>query len=221
MVVYVMNRGPSPKGDDEDDSNEHTALEAPEQIEEGLLTPTSSAEQATATLTTPIDSLSVRPARSLPGSFPMQEPLSFDGTGGPDRSYYGTPPQYTDSFSQSILSTPVSADIISPHDISVFDYSAPTSFASSTPDQQRPGAPSQYDTWTPPFRQNIFSPIDYSASATHALHPPPSIPYHIPMAAPAQLHDMSHHHAPALGSALPFRTGSLGHPHGMPLSHPV
>ena len=218
-----MNRGPSPKGDDEDDSNEHTA---PEQIEEGLLTPTSSVGQAAATLTTPIDTMHVPSARSLPGSFSMQEPLTFDGTGRPDRSYYGTPPHYTDSFSQSILSTPVSAEIISPHDVSVFDYSASTPFASSTPEQQRPGAPGQYDTWTPSFRQNIFSPIDYNAPATtQALHPPPPISYHIPMTMPAQLHDLSRHAQHPLdsmgASALPFRTGSLGHPHGLPISHSV
>ncbi|KAJ5573878.1 uncharacterized protein N7459_008305 [Penicillium hispanicum] len=227
MVVYVMNRGPSPKGDDEDESNEPTSLEAPEHIEQGLLTPTSSVEQAAAPLTTPIDTMSVPSGRSLPGSFSIPEPISFDGTSRQDRGYYATPPHYTDSFSQPMLSTPVSAEMISPHDVSVFDYSAQTPFPTSTPDQQRSGAPSQYDAWTPTFRQNIFSPVDYSNSATtQALQPPPSMPYHIPMASPVQLQDMSHHHVhsplDSMGQrALPFRTGSLGHPHGLPLSHPV
>jgi hypothetical protein len=118
-----------------------------------------------------------------------------------------------------MLSTPVSAEMISPHEASVFDYPATNPFANSTPELQRTG---QYDSWTTPtFRQNIFSPIDYGTPGSgHAL-PLPAMPYQMPMASPAQLHDMSSHHAhtPMDQRALPFRTGSLGHPHGLPLSH--
>ena len=222
-----MNRGPSPKGDDEEDSNEQPAIEATEPSEQGLLTPPSSVEQITAPLTTPIDTMSLPSTRSLPGSFSVPESLGFDATSRQDRPYYATPPQYTDSFSQPMLSTPVSAEMISPHDVSVFDYSTQTPFHSSTPDQPRSTVPSHYETWAPTFRQNIFGPVDYSGPATtQAMHPPPPMPYHIPMASPAQLHDMSHHHAQSpvdsMGQrALPFRTGSLGHPHRMPLSHAV
>ncbi|OKP00905.1 hypothetical protein PENSUB_7486 [Penicillium subrubescens] len=223
IVVYVMNRGPSPKGDDEEESNETTTIssmptvEVPEPIEEGLLTPTSSIEQITAPLTTPIDTMAMVPTRSLPTSFSIPQPLSFDGP-RQDRSYYATPPHYTDSFSQPMLSAPVTAEMISPHDISVFDY--PTShFPTSTPDQK-------FDGWAPTFRQTLFSPVDYNApSVTHGL-PQPGMQYHMPMASPAQLHDMSHPHAhspmDAMSQrALPFRTGSLGHPHELPLSHPA
>ncbi|KAJ5104845.1 hypothetical protein NUU61_002192 [Penicillium alfredii] len=227
MVVYVMNRGPSPKGDeDEESADTALAVEEPEHVEEGLLTPTSSVEQVSAPLTTPIDMNPVASARSLPGSFSLPEPLSFDGTGRQDRPYYATPPHYTDSFSQPMLSTPVSAEMISPHDVSVFDYPAHNPFPTSTPDHQRTGAAGQYDPWTPTFRQNIFSPVDYSAPATSQPLGPPSMSYHMPLASPAQLHDMSHPHAQSpmdpLGQrALPFRTGSLGHPHGLPLTHPA
>ncbi|KAJ5182869.1 hypothetical protein N7492_000485 [Penicillium capsulatum] len=220
-VVYVQNRGPSPKGDEDEESAEPATLEAPEHIDEGLLTPTSSVEQVVAPLTTPIDTLSVPAGRSLPGSFSMPEPLTFDGPRH-DRPYYATPPHY-DSFSQPMLSTPVTAEMVSPHDVSVFDYSQPP-FASSTPDHQR-AAPGHYDSWTPTFRQNIFSPVDYSGTpTTQAVHPSSM---YMPMASPAQLHDMSHpHHVQSpMDSmnprALPFRTGSLGHPHGLPLSHPA
>lgn len=218
MVVYVQNRGPSPKGEDEDeDSNDLPTISAPEHIEDGLLTPTSSVGQV-APLTTPIETMPLPHGRSLPGSFSMGEPLSFEPPRH-DRPYYATPPQYTDSFSQPMLSTPVSAEMISPHDVSVFDYSTPNTYPTSTPDQKHTA--SGYDAWTPTFRQNIFSPVDYSTPATSQGLPPPTMPYHMSMTSPAHLHDMHHAQSPLDMSqrALPFRTGSLGHPHGLPLSH--
>lgn len=221
MVVYVMNRGPSPKGDDEEDSNEASVpapvptLEAPEPIEEGLLTPTSSIEQVA--LTTPIDTINMGPTRSLPTSFSVPQPLSFDGP-RQDRTFYATPPQYTDSFSQPMLNTPVTAEMISPHDVSVFDYGNAHPFQTSSPDQK-------FETWAPTFRQTLFSPVDYNAPAVTNGLSQSTMQYHMSMASPAQLHDMSHPHAQSpldmSQRALPFRTGSLGHPHELPLSHPA
>lgn len=220
MVVYVQNRGPSPKGEDEEeDSNDIPSINVPEHIEEGLLTPTSSVEQLTAPLTTPVDTMPISHGRSLPGSFSMGEPLSFE-TPRHDRPYYATPPQYSDSYSQPMLSTPVTAEMISPHEVLAFDYSTQNPYPATTPDQHR--AAGQYDAWAPSFRQNIFSPVDYSAPPTNHGLPPPSMSYQMPMASPAQMHDMSHHAQSPLDMsqrALPFRTGSLGHPHGLPLSH--
>ncbi|KAJ5099537.1 hypothetical protein N7532_006538 [Penicillium argentinense] len=234
-LVYVENRGPSPKGDgdgdEEEDSGDVPALpanfDAAERIEEGLLTPSSTVEQAPATLTTPIDNMPVgMPPRSLPGGFSLGEPLTFEGR--QDRHFYATPPQYTDSFSQGMLSTPIATEMLSPHEVPVFDYPQ-NGFPSSTPDQPRgPG----YDSWsTPSFRQNIFGPVDYKVdySAPPSSQPLPhtSMPYGMPMA-PPHMHEMSPHAQspvdPATGRALPFRTGSLGHPHGLPpvtLSHSV
>ncbi|CAG8140947.1 unnamed protein product, partial [Penicillium nalgiovense] len=57
MVVYTMNRGPSPKGDEEDDSTSSVTIEEPEHINQGLMTPISSFEQASTSLTTPIDNI--------------------------------------------------------------------------------------------------------------------------------------------------------------------
>ncbi|KAJ5647300.1 hypothetical protein N7490_003672 [Penicillium lividum] len=219
MVVFIQNRGPSPKGDgDEDDDSNDTA---PDLIEDGLMTPTSSVEHL-APLSTPIDNLPLS-SRSLPTSFSMPE-LSFDGRQDRPAPYYNTPPQYTDSFSQPMLSTPVTAEMISPHDVSVFDYSQ-TPFPTSSPDQQRHPA-AHYDPWgTPTFRQNVFGSVDYVTASSQSV--PTSMPYHMPMTSPAHLHDMSHHAQspmdPMAQRALPFRTGSLGHPHphGLPLSHPA
>lgn len=227
MVVYTMNRGPSPKGDEEDDSSSTSVtIEEPEHINQGLMTPISSFDQTSTSLTTPIDT--IPPTRSLPGSFSMAEPLTFENPTRQDRPYYTTPPQYTDSFSsQSMLSTPVTAEMISPHDVSVsaFDYSAHNTYPNSTPDQR--GVNGHYDTWTPSFRHNIFSPVDYTTPTSSQGMPQPSMTYQMPMV--SHMHDMSNHHAQQAHMdsihqrSLPFRTGSLGHPHpnGMTLSHAV
>lgn len=216
---------PKGDGDEDEESNEIVHIEVPEPVEEGLMTPTSSVEQATAPLTTPIDALPMTGARSLPGSFAVPEPLSFESR--QDRGYYATPPHYTDSFSQPMLNTPVSTEMISPHDVSVFDYSTQnSSFSSSSPDHSRHAVHGAYDSWgAPTFRQDIFSPVGYTATPTSQTVHPPSMAYHMPMTSPA-LHDMSHPNAQSpmdsMGQrALPFRTGSLGHPNGMSLSHPA
>jgi hypothetical protein len=220
MIVYTMNRGPSPKGDEEEESNDapSVTIEEPEHGMQGLMTPISSVEQVPGALTTPIDTLP--PARSLPGSFSMPgpEPLGFEGA-RQDRPYYATPPQYTDSFSQPMLNTPVTAEMISPHDVSVFDYSSHNAFPATTPDHNRTG---HYDPWAPApaFRQNIFGAVDYTTAPTSQPMSQPSMSYHMPMT-PHHMHDMSQSHIDQ--RSLPFRTGSLGHPHpnSLPLSHAV
>ncbi|CAI7603221.1 unnamed protein product [Penicillium glandicola] len=229
MVVYTMNRGPSPKGDEEDDSADAPSVTIEEPDHQGLMTPISSFDHTSTSLnslTTPIDN--IPSTRSLPGSFSMAEPLTFENPTRQDRPYYTTPPQYTtDSYSQPMMSTPVTAEMISPHDVSVsaFDYSTHNTYPNSTPDHSRTvGA--HYDTWTPSFRQNIFSPVDYTTPATSQGMPQTSMAYQMPMV--SHMHDMSHHHAQSQMDSihqrsLPFRTGSLGHPHpnGMTLSHAV
>ncbi|KAJ5836584.1 hypothetical protein N7447_002610 [Penicillium robsamsonii] len=225
MVVYTMNRGPSPKGDEEDDSTPSVTIEEPEHISQGLMTPISSFEQASTSLTTPIDN--IPSARSLlPGNFSVAEPLNFEHPTRQDRPYYATPPQYTESFSQSMLNAPVTAEMISPHDVSVssFDYSTHNTFSNSTPDHSRAG---HYDTWAPSFRQNIFTPVEYPTPASSQGMAQSTMAYQMPMV--SQMHDMSHHHAQQSQMdsihqrSLPFRTGSLGHPNNnaLPLSHTV
>ncbi|KAJ5576019.1 hypothetical protein N7535_002945 [Penicillium sp. DV-2018c] len=218
VIVYTMNRGPSPKSDEDDDSADASSIRAIEEAEhtnQGLMTPISSFEHVSA-MTTPVDT--IPSSRSYPGSFSMAEPLTFENPPRQDRGYYATPPQYTDSFSQPMLSAPVTAEMISPHDVSAFDYSPHSSFTSSTTDHSRTAAGAHYDPWTPSFRQNIFSPVDYTSPATSQGVSQPSMTYQMPMAP----HYQSHMDSLAQRD-LPFRTGSLGHPHpnGLPLSHAV
>ena len=159
-MVYVQNRNPDPKGDEDEESTE-PATEAPKYTDDSLLTPTSSVEQGIAPITTPIDAMPLASGRSILGSFSIPEPLSFEAPSRQHRHYYAFPPHYTNSFTQSMLSTPVAGEMISPHDVSVFDYSQ-NPFPVSTLDHQST-APGQYDAWTPIFRQSIFRPVDYSA----------------------------------------------------------
>ncbi|KAJ5146009.1 uncharacterized protein N7515_000573 [Penicillium bovifimosum] len=213
MIVYTMNRGPSPKGDEEEDSTDASSIpiEEAEHTNQGLMTPISSFEHASAAMTTPVDT--IPSTRSYPGSFSMAEPLTFEPT-RQDRTYYATPLN-TPTPSRSRCSAPP------PHDVSAFDYSPHSSFTSSTPDHSRTAASAHYDPWTPSFRQNIFSPVDYTSPATSQGMSQPT--YQMPMA--PHMHDMSHHHQSHMDSLaqrdLPFRTGSLGHPNGLPISHAV
>ncbi|KAJ5495185.1 hypothetical protein N7539_000301 [Penicillium diatomitis] len=224
MVVYVTNRGPGPKGDDEEEiNNDNTAptitLAAPDSIEEALLTPSSSIDHA-ASMATPIDPMTIGSSRSIPTGFSTAQPLTYDMS-RQDRHYYNTPPQYTDSFSQSMMNTPVTAEMISPHDVSVFDYSTSQTFHPPSPDQK-------FDPWTPSFRQILFSPVDYTTSpVTHGM-PHPGIQQYtgLPMMSPSQMHEMASSHTQALMDpsdqrALPFRNGSIGHSNELTLSHPV
>lgn len=211
-VVYTMIRSHNLKGDEEDDSATSVAIMKPEHISHVLMNPTSSFEQASTSLTTPINN--IPSGCSLPGRFFMAEPLNFENPARQGRPYYATPPQCSDSLSQSMLSTPMAAENISPHDVSVsaFDDSAHNTYPNFTL-----GVSGHYDTWTPSFRQNIFSPVDYATQASSQGMPQPLMNCQIPMV--SHVHDMSHRHAqlPSMASihqkSLSFCTGSLGHPH--------
>ncbi|KAJ5046198.1 hypothetical protein NUH16_003023 [Penicillium rubens] len=155
MIVYITSRGPSREDDKEDGSAISVATEEPEHINLELMNPIPSFEQASTSLNTPTDS--IPSACSLPGRFSKAEPLNFQNPAY-DPPSYAKPQQYSDSSSEPMLSTPMAAEIISPHNASAlaFDYSAQT-YPNSTS-----GVTGHYDNWTPYFRQNIFSPIDYA-----------------------------------------------------------
>ncbi|KAJ6094337.1 Protein of unknown function DUF2841 [Penicillium canescens] len=155
MVVYITSRGPSPEGDKEDDSATSVATEEPEHINLGLMNPIPPFEQASTSLNTPNDS--IPSACSLPGRLSKAEPLNFQNPAH-DPPSYAKPQQYSDSSSESMLSTPMTAEMISPHNASAlaFDYTAQT-YPNSTP-----GVTGHYDNWTPSFPQNIFSPVHYA-----------------------------------------------------------
>ncbi|KAJ5971791.1 uncharacterized protein N7479_001709 [Penicillium vulpinum] len=185
MVVYTMRRGPSLKADEEDEPAISVTTEKSEHLYQGLMNPNSSFGQPSTSLTTHIDN--IPSTRSLPDSFSMVEPLNLEIPIGQDCPYY-TVPQYSGLLSQPMLSTPVTAEMISPHNVpvSASDYSAYNTYPNSTP-----GVSGHCDTWTPSFHDNIqcmpqplmkyqiptVSHVQYIA----CLHPPelPLCPYGI------------------------------------------
>ncbi|KAJ5815666.1 hypothetical protein N7474_007443 [Penicillium riverlandense] len=187
MVVYVMNRGPSPNGEDRMlIEGTFSALKEPEHVG-GLLTPASSVEQASAALTKQTDTMSsLASSHHLLGGdcnppFSVLEPLNFGGPGRHDSVYYTTPHHYTDTFfSRAMLNTPSSADMISSLDASVFNYLTQSPFLTSTPDLPPIGTRDQYGSWTPTFSQNIPRPAECGTPGTSQALPPPAMSCHGP-----------------------------------------
>lgn len=116
-----------------------------------------------------------------------------------------------------------------------FDYLAQTTFPSPIPDvqvrsQNQPRLQAQqplspFSSWSA-FNSNIFNPVDFSASSTRSVQQQMSFTYQ-PEVPPHHVHTHSLpdiHGArtlePQLGDVVanspPFRTGSLGHLHGLP-----
>ncbi|KAJ5138865.1 uncharacterized protein N7515_003713 [Penicillium bovifimosum] len=140
IVVYITSRGPSPEGDKEDDSATSVATEGPEHINVGLMNPIPSFKRAFTSLNTPTDSIPL--ACSLPGRLSKAEPLNFQNPAH-DPSY-AKPQQYSNSSSESMFSTPMTAGIICAHNASglAFDYTAQI-YPNSTP-----GVAGHYDSWS-------------------------------------------------------------------------
>jgi hypothetical protein len=167
---------------------------------------------------------------------------SFDSERQPRHaaSFCTTFPEYgsNTSAASSVPNTPTTSVMSSPHEQSACDYLAQTQFfppssrepiranqpQAAVPMSSQPG---QVD-WMPSFRHNVFGTMDYGTS--QAI-PQPSIHDSIPITAaspmPALGHPQSSCHQdlsrPRMDMAdsrgMPFRTGSLGHPNGIPPSH--
>lgn len=161
-----------------------------EDIEVGLLTPMSSAEQTRAPLPSPIDQMAIgQQGRSIHMSddrgqlFQMPPaPLSFDEQPRHPPTFPSPTARikndYTDDFSQTVSRTSASSTVVSPSDQTGFEYLAPTSFSSSAADEQmhqhnstlsHQQPPTHFDAWPPNFQQNMFSPVDYSAGPNQAI----------------------------------------------------
>lgn len=200
MVFYTMSRGPSLKGDEEDDSATSMSTEEPEHSNQRFMNPIPPFEQASTSLNTHIDN--IPSAHPLPSRLSLREPFKFENPARQDPAYYATPPQYSYSSSQSMLDTPLAAEITSPQDASVpaSDYSDHNTYSSSTP-----GVSGHCDTWASSFRQNIFSPVDYATPVSSQGMPHPLMSYQFPtvshvhdMSHPAQLATQHEHHPPKI-----------------------
>jgi hypothetical protein len=246
-TVFLENFDQGAKNDKDSDafsdSDPHGDQEDQEDMEEGLLTPLSSAE-ASGSLTTPVDPprtsqqfRSVVMAGERTPMFQMAPTLGFEDQSRQSHTFHSPQPsskaEYSDSFSsQPLIRTPTAATVISPTSHRSFDFVAQQPFVSSE-EQMRPLSqptihpqPSpQFDGWSSPYQQNMFNPIDYSGAASRTIHqqvsyPPftiyPTTPSHDVHGAHSlpELHGArSQHPLDVMTLNPPFRTGSLSHPH--------
>ena len=155
--------------------------------------------------------------------FPLPESLSFGEQSAHERSYYGNS-EYPDEYSHPILKTPVTSGLVTPTEQpNAFDYLQAPFSASTTGEpiisHQRPTAlpmqqsVSQFDSWTPSYRQSMFNPMEYGSAPAQNI--PQHMPYHMPVATTSHAAELAH--TPhGLPKGNPFRTGSLSHPHMIP-----
>ncbi|KAG2416140.1 hypothetical protein HFD88_007332 [Aspergillus terreus] len=230
-MVYVVNRDANQKGDKDSDSvseaEQKADAEEVEEVDEGFLTPASSAQHTQ----TPFASVDMSMGASRPMHissdrdqlFALPESLSFEEQPRTERTYYPATSDYSDDYGHGLLKTPVTSTMVSPSDqTGSFEYLPPVPFTASTTAEQmsgqRPAAMpmqhsiSHYDSWTPTFRQNVFHPMDYGTAPNQTL-PQPAVSY--PMSMPPASHpDMPHglpdpmDHKPAV-----FRPGPMMVPH--------
>ena len=212
MVVYIINRDRSPKGDKEDNSTDvaSVVIEEPKHSEQGLVP--IPVKQAPAALTTAIEALPSASVYSLPGGLSMRKPLGFEIAGRQTHLDHTISPQYTNLLSQPMLGTPVTAEMTSPHNAPVFTYSVQKPLSASTSDHQHTGDPTHYDfRINTDYYQDVSSLTDYGSSATSQGALPPPMHCHLSMAS-TNMQDMAHDHSQTpVGSrsqsSWPFRAG--------------
>ncbi|KAL4890364.1 hypothetical protein BDV59DRAFT_97272 [Aspergillus ambiguus] len=230
-LVYVANRDASQKGDKDSDSvsepEQKVDAEEAEDLDEGFLTPASSA-QPTQTSFTSVDMTLGGPSRPLHLNgdrdplFPLPETLSFDEQPRPDRSYYPVTSEYSEDYAHGMLKTPVTSAMVSPNDQSgAFDYLGSAPFTSSTTAEQMSSqrsaampmqhSVSHYDSWAPSFRQNVFNPMEYGTAPNQTLSQP-AVSYQMPIPSASHAPDMPHG-MPEPMNHKAFRPGSLMAPH--------
>ncbi|KAA8641845.1 uncharacterized protein ATNIH1004_010784 [Aspergillus tanneri] len=233
IVVYVINRDATPKqGRGVVPSKERCQSSVTDESdeEEDVPTPSSSTEELSGSFTSAMDmNVNGQGPLQMGGErrplFPLLEPMSLAEQTRPEHSFYSSSSDYTNGYGPQSIQAPVSSAMVSPHEQpQAFDYLTQASFSTSAPgDQvvsQSPAAIpmqhsiSQFDTWTPSLRSNIFNPTDYGNAASQTA-PPTHLTYQMPM---PHAQDLAHglSSMDPLNPRSPFRTGSLGHPHTLP-----
>ncbi|KAL1860153.1 hypothetical protein Plec18170_002102 [Paecilomyces lecythidis] len=230
-VVYVVNRESNMKLDkDSDTVSEPDQQMDPgegEEMEGGLLTPMSSAEQARGPLTSPVDRITVgQQSQSLHVAddsgqlFQMPAaPLSFDEQSRHPPAFPSPTTRikndYADEFSQTVSRTSASSTGVSPSEQTGFEYLAQTSFNSTTSEEQirqhnqslpPQQQPAHFDAWSPSFQQNMFNPVDYNTAPNPALQQH-SLQYPLAMLPTTHSHEASSHLS-HIGHSLPDLHGA-------------
>ncbi|PYI00792.1 hypothetical protein BO78DRAFT_34251 [Aspergillus sclerotiicarbonarius CBS 121057] len=233
-IVYVMDREAHPKGDKDADSvAEPEPKREPEELidlEKVAITPTPSVEEVHAPFT--LDPIDMPVSRPMPMGgerdqlFPLPESLSFGEPGRQDGPFFAPSGDYHGDYSNALIETPTTPGIITPTEQnSSYDFLTQAPFPDASTVEHRPAAMpmqhsvSQYDTWTPSFRQDLFGPLDFGSSTSHAI-PQHRVHYHMGIGSNAEdiddLTELSRDHTfmePPSSRGSLFRTGSLSHPH--------
>lgn len=236
----MLNRDSNTKGEKDADavSEPDPKMEDTEEeddTDDEFLASSSSAEQASGSFASAVDMSLPSQASDRGQLFPLSEPIGLGEQSRPDRSFYSTSSEYANDYSSPGLIKPPPSTLVSPNEqTQTFDYLAPTSFSTSAAGDQmvpRPAAipmqhsVSQFDTWTPSFRQNMFDPLDYGNAAGPSVAQA-HLPYQMSM---THSQDLAHglpdlrcdkpsHMDPMSFRGSTYRTGSLGHSH-LGLSH--
>lgn len=195
--------------------NNSNTLDDPEEVEdeeagEELLTPALTPQIPIPSIPHPITGGDRNQLYPMISSYGSEEPR-------PETSFSTSPPVlYNDiSSPETIPNTPASSAMESPHTLPVSTYAGHGTFVTLPAEDQFQAAhrpttlplqqPANAVSWEPTFRQNIFSNVDYNPSQAM---PQQHMAYSMSMAVAPHVPEL---HQPM--QPLPFRTGSLGHPH--------
>ncbi|GAM36073.1 hypothetical protein TCE0_018r04877 [Talaromyces pinophilus] len=153
--------------------------------------------------------------------FQMPAELSFANPGQRTPEFVSTQPELGH---RNLANTPLAGPLLSPtHN----QFMEPAPFAETSPTDHLHAGPAQaqadpsFTGWSPAFQQNMFSPVDYSNGAGRQMPPHMVYPSYGPYSSPQEVpqtftvpeisrprdYDMANMYN------LPFRTGSLSHPH--------
>lgn len=201
-----------------------------EETDDEFLTPSSSAEQVSGSFASTVDMGLTGQANDRSHLYAVPQPIGLGEQPRHDRSFYSTSSDYANDYSSPSMIKPPASTLVSPNEpTQTFDYLTPAPFpAPAAGDQmvsQRPAAMpmqhsvSQFDTWAPSFRQNMFDPLEYGNAAGQTV-PQAHLSYPMPMGHPSEIThglpdlrcDKSSHVDP-LFQRPTYRPGSMGHSH--------
>lgn len=175
--------------------------------------------------------MNIMPQHGLPmdttSNFQMAPELSFTGQGQQTPEFRSSQPEMSH---RSLAGTPITGPILTPVANQFMDHSQFTESPSAeqmqstnqTPVHAQAEPSASFTDWAPTFQQNIFSPVDYHG-AGRQVHPQMAYPTY-PTYPSSHAQDISSTYTvPDLARSreadlmnmanLPFRTGTLSHPH--------
>lgn len=157
-------------------------------------------------------------------SFQMPAELSFTNPGQRTPEFVSTQPEFGH---RNLANTPLAGPLLTPThnqfmEPSPFTEASPTNnLHTISPAHAQADSSASFTGWSPAFQQNMFSPVDYSNGAGRQMPPqmvypsygtyssPQEVPqpFAVPEISRPRDYDMANMYN------LPFRTGSLSHPH--------